>query len=66
MGYRIKDRREELKMSQEELAAKSGVSRQTISTLENNANHNVSTRILTRLAEALSTTVGALFFDDTV
>ena len=37
MGCKIKERREFLKMSQEELAEKSEVSRATISSLENNS-----------------------------
>ena len=61
MGYKLKERREELKLSQEELSSKSGVSRQTISSLENNSERNVSTRTLARLADALETTIGALF-----
>lgn len=61
MGYKLKDRREELRMSQEELSAKSGISRQTISSLENNQNKNVSTRVLASLARALDTTIGDLF-----
>ena len=35
MGYKIKEIREAKKMTQEELAEKSGVSRGTISALEN-------------------------------
>lgn len=66
MGYKLKDRREELRMSQEELSAKSGISRQTISSLENNQNKNVSTRVLASLARALDTTIGDLFFADDV
>ena len=66
MGYKIKERREALKMSQEELAAKSKVSRATISSLENNSEHNTSTKTLQRIACALNTTVGELFFADGV
>lgn len=61
MGYKIKERREALKMSQGELVEKSGVSRQTISGLENNTEKNVSTKTLKKIASALDTTVGALF-----
>lgn len=64
MGYKIKERREALKMSQGELVEKSGVSRQTISGLENNTEKNVSTKTLKKIASALDTTVGALFFDE--
>lgn len=58
MGYKIRERREELRMSQEELSVKSGVSRQTISSLENTPGKSVSTRTLEKLASALNTTVG--------
>lgn len=53
-------------MSQEELAEKSEVSRATISSLENNSERNTSTKILKRIASALETTVGELFFADDV
>lgn len=66
MGRKIKERREFLKMSQEELAEKSAVSRATISSLENNSERNTSTKILKRIASALDTTVGELFFADDV
>ena len=66
MGCKIKERREFLKMSQEELAEKSAVSRATISRLENNSERNTSTKILKRIASALDTTVGELFFADDV
>ena len=66
MGYKIRERREELRMSQEELSEKSGVSRQTISSLENNPGKSVSTRTLEKLASALGTTVGDLFFTQSV
>lgn len=66
MGCRIKERREFLGMSQEELSKKSGVSRQTISNLENNPEKSVSTKTLGKIAAALETTVGTLFFDSAV
>lgn len=66
MGYKIKERREFLKMSQEELAKKSAVSRATISSLENNSERSTSTKILKRIASALETTVAELFFEDDV
>ena len=66
MGCKIKERREFLKMSQQELAEKSAVSRATISSLENNSERNTSTKILKRIASALDTTVGELFFADDV
>ena len=57
MGNAIKDRREELRMTQEELAQKSGVSRQTISSLENGKYENVLVGTLASIAKALDTTV---------
>lgn len=61
MGNKIKERRDLLKMSQEELAEKSMVSRATISSLENNSERNTSTKVLQKIAAALGTTVGELF-----
>lgn len=66
MGYKIKERREELQMTQEELTKKSGISRQTISALENAYQKNCSTRVLLALAKALDTTISELFFEDDV
>ncbi len=64
MGYKIRERREALRLSQEELSKKSGISRQTISAIETDTDRNVSTKTLKSLADALETTVAALFFDE--
>ena len=64
MGIRIKDRREELKMTQEELAQKSGVSRQTISSIETGKYDNVLVGTLAAIALALDTTVDKIFYPD--
>ena len=66
MGCRIRERRELLRMSQEDLSLKCGVSRQTISGLENTPGKNVSTKTLEKIAAALEITVGELFFTDDV
>ena len=66
MGYRLKEIREEQGITQEELEKKSGVSRQTISAIENNDNYQAKTGTLIALARALSTTVDNLFFEKTV
>ena len=58
MGYRIKEVREAKKMTQEELAEKSGVSRGTISALENGA---VRTKTLVNIARALEVSVDQIF-----
>lgn len=62
MGYKIKELREKLNMTQEELAEKSGISRATISMLENDVTKEVMTSTLRALADALETNVTDLFF----
>ena len=64
MGYKIKERREELRMSQEELSEKSGVNRTTISAIETGKAKQVLTGTLVALAEALETTVDKIFYPD--
>lgn len=48
-------------MTQEELAKKSGISRQTIITLESNKKANVTVGVLRRIATALGVPVSAFF-----
>lgn len=66
MGYKIKETRESLKMTQEELSEKSGVSRTTISGLENGTVRATTTKTLVKLAKALDTSVDQIFFEDGV
>lgn len=66
MGYKIKEKRKEKRMTQAELAAKSGVSRVTISGLENGTLRATSSTTLLKLARALDTTVDQIFFQDDV
>ena len=61
MAYKIKDARAELKMSQEELAKKAGVSRQTISGLESGAYTVTTTDTLIKIAHALGKNVSDIF-----
>lgn len=61
MGYKIRELREALNMTQEELSARSGVSRSTISALENNSARDTTTKTLVNLAKALDSTVDQLF-----
>ena len=63
MGYKIKEVREARKMTQEELAEKSGVSRGTISALENGSVRTTTTKTLFKLAKALGTSVDQIFLD---
>lgn len=66
MGYRVKEVREQSNMTQEELAKRSGVSRGTISAIENNSMRETTTKTLVKLALALGTTVEQIFFTDVV
>lgn len=62
MGYKLKECREDKRMTQEELAKKSGVSRPTIVAIENGKTGDVKLSTLQKLAEALDSTVEAIFF----
>lgn len=66
MGYRIREFREAMKMTQNELAKKSGVSRGTISAMENGTNRETTTKTLVKIARALETSVDRIFFEDVV
>lgn len=66
VGHKLKEYRSALKISQEELAARSGVSRQTISTIENDGAESTTTKTLAKIAGALGTTIGSLFFENDV
>lgn len=66
MGYKIKEFREARKMTQEQLSAAAGVSRGTISALENGTVRATTTKTLLKIAEALGTTVDQIFFKEAV
>ena len=57
IGNRIKERRKELRMSQEVLAEKSNVCRARISAIENGKGDDILVSTLTAIAIALDTTV---------
>jgi len=59
--YKIKERREKLGMSQKELVDKSGVSKATISLLENNGEVNVKISTLISIANVLKCSPTSLF-----
>lgn len=59
--YKIKERREKMGMTQAELIDKSGISRATISILENGGNIDIKVSTLRSLAKALRCSPGALF-----
>lgn len=62
MRYKIRERREQLGITQAELAEKSGVSRAIISRLESDQEFETTTTTLKKLAEALGTPVSRLLF----
>jgi transcriptional regulator with XRE-family HTH domain len=66
VGYKIKEIRESRDMTQEELAEKSGVSRVTISGLENGTERNTTSKTLVKIAAALGVTVDQIFFTQAV
>lgn len=62
MGYKLREAREEKRLTQEELSKKSGVSRQTIVALEKGISEDVKISTLQKLAAALDMTVQDIFF----
>ena len=58
---RLKEFRESKGMTQEMLAEKAGLSRQTISKIENNEEVNVNTRTIAKLAEVLGMKPSEIF-----
>lgn len=66
MGFKLREVREAKRMSQEELEKASGISRQTISSIENGKSVSVMSGTLVALARALGTTVDEIFFDESV
>ena len=66
MGYQIKEVREAKGMTQEELAQLSGVSRVTISGLENGTERGTTSKTLLKIASALGVPVEQIFFTETV
>lgn len=61
MPYKIKEARQELGLSQAELAAISGISRQTISGLETGSITVTTTETLIKIANALNKKVSDIF-----
>lgn len=62
MQNRVKEYREKQNMTQEDLAKKSDVSRNTISALENENNTNVTYAVMEKIAKALNKKVATIFF----
>jgi len=66
MGYKIKEYREKLNMSQSELARKANVSRTIINLLESGKRQITTTKTLLKIATALGTSVDEIFFENCV
>lgn len=64
VGYKIKEAREQLKMSQERLAKESGVSRTIISGLESGTITTTTTGTLLKISRALGKKINEIFFDE--
>lgn len=61
MDNRLREIREEKRITQEELAEKSGVSRTTISGIENKTIRSTTSKTLMAIAKALDVTVEKFF-----
>ena len=61
MRCRLKELREEKRMTQEQLSIKSGVSRPTIISIENDENYNATIGTLIKLCDALGVGLDQLF-----
>ena len=64
IGKAIKERREELRMSQDDLSKASHVSRGTISALENGKCDDFLVGTLLSISKALDTTIDKFFCDE--
>jgi len=66
MKNKLKEYRDKLNMTQEQLAEKSGVSRQTISQIENGYLTNIESKTMFSLSTALNCDIGDIFFKENV
>ena len=64
MQNKVKEYREKKKLTQEELAKKAEVSRNTISSLETKVNANVTYEVMQKIAKALNEKVSTIFFEE--
>lgn len=62
MAYKIREVRKELRMSQQELSKKSGVSRTIISGLETGKIKVTTTDTILKLADSMGKSVNDIFF----
>ena len=64
MKNRLRDLREQIGVTQEELSRKSGVSRPTISAIESNQEYVTTNITLEKIAQAIDFKVSDIFFRD--
>lgn len=64
MKNRVKEYREKYNMTQEELAIKSEVSRNTISSIETDVNTNITYKVMQKISNALNEKVAVIFFNN--
>ncbi len=64
MKNRVKEFREKENLTQEELAKKASVSRNTISSIETESNTNVTYEVMEKIANALNRKVATIFFNE--
>lgn len=62
MENKVKEKRLELKLTQEELAKEAGISRNVIIQIENGHDLNLTKSTMQSIAKALNSTVTKLFF----
>lgn len=61
MKNRVREIREEKRLTQAELAEKSGISRQTLISIETEENYSTTTSTLLKIAAALETPINLIF-----
>lgn len=64
MKNKLKEYREKEGLTQEELASKSSVSRNTISSIETEINTNVTYDTMEKISKALNRKVSTIFFSE--
>nr|DAS35687.1 MAG TPA: putative transcriptional regulator [Caudoviricetes sp.] len=62
MKNKLREIREKLEITQDDLVKKSGISRTTISAIENNEEYVTTNKTLEKIAEALKLNVPDIFF----
>lgn len=62
MGNKVKEKRLELKLSQEELSKRADISRNTIAKIESGQDLNLTKFTMQAIANALGTSVTEIFF----